>query len=154
MTEASKTNPHLSDEYSPLEALIMQALRRYGEFNPGTVDGDVSMMFIEFANMVIDEVRMHPYHDGTPLPYYGSLQDTRPVPDPILIAGMLFHYAAQQGSAKSQMFAPLFFRQMNQSLWRKLNGNTKIRLRIVDDATHPSYPEGATSETNGLTSKG
>lgn len=151
MSETSNSNPHISDDYSPLETLIQQALRRYGEFNPGSIDGDVSMMFIEFANMVVDEVRNHPYHDGSTINYYTSLQDVRAIPDPIIISGMVFYYSGQQGSAKMQLAAPMYFRQMNQALWRKLNGNTKIRMRIVDGGTHPSYPEAATDPNNGLT---
>lgn len=150
MSETSNSNPHIRDSYSPLETLCHQALRRYGEFNPGTMDGDVSMMFIEFANQIVDEVRMHPYHDGTELPYYISLQDSRPIPDPIIVSGLVFHYAVQQGSQKAQMMAPLYFRQMNQSLWHKRNGNTKLRLRIVDDGTHPSYAQGTTDTNNGI----
>lgn len=151
MSETSDSNPHIADGYSPLETLIQQALRRYGEFDPGSIDGDVSMMFIEFANMVVDEVRMHPYHDGSPIKYYKSIQDVREIPDPIVISGLVFYYSGQQGSSKMQLAAPMYFRQMNQALWRKRNGNTKLRMRIVDDATHPSYPEAATDPNNGLT---
>ena len=64
MAEQSNTNPHIRESNSPLQTLAMQALRRFGDFHPGTVDGDVMLMFLEFANMVIDEIRLHPYHDG------------------------------------------------------------------------------------------
>ena len=57
----SNVNPHIRDNNSPLSTLALQALRRYGDFNSGSVDGDVMGMFVEFANMIIDEVRMHPY---------------------------------------------------------------------------------------------
>lgn len=144
-------NSHISDDYSPLETLIQQALRRYGEFSPSTMDGDVSMMFIEFANMVVDEVRNHPYHTGEAIKYYTSLQDRRTVPDPIMVNGMLLHYAVQQGSQKVQMYAPNYFRQLNQHLWYKLNGNTNIRMRVVDGGTHRTSADGVTNTVNGLT---
>ena len=64
-TETSNTNPHIREKHSPLESLIFQALRRYGDFSPGTLDGDVGLMFLEFANMVIDDIRMHPYAPST-----------------------------------------------------------------------------------------
>lgn len=149
----TKLNPNIADDYSPLETLIFQALRRYGEFSPSTMDGDVAMMFIEFANMVIDEVRNHPYHTGEHIEYYTSITERRSVPDPILVAGMLLHYSIQQGSQKVQLFAPNYFRQLNQHLWFKANGNTPIRLRIVDDGTHKTAADGTTNKLNGQTTK-
>ena len=97
MAEQSNINSHIGDKHSPLETLAMQALRRFGDFHPGTVDGDVMLMFVEFANMVIDDVRVHPYHDGTEIDYYTSSTDVRKVPDPIIIQGLL------NGNTKIQM---------------------------------------------------
>jgi hypothetical protein len=147
----SNVNPHIRDEYSPLETLAMQALRRYGDFAPGTVDGDVILMFIEFANMVIDDIRMHPYWEGDDPPYYTSQSETRQIPDPVIIAGLLFHYAAQQQSSKIQSYAPNYFRTLNQQLWRLKNGNTKLRGMVVDGGSNPSYNIKETDPNNGLT---
>ena len=61
----SDTNPQIREKNSPLETLALQALRRFGDYNPGTVDGDVMLMFLEFANMIIGDIRMHPYHTTT-----------------------------------------------------------------------------------------
>jgi hypothetical protein len=152
MADNSDSNPHIRSGYSPLETLIFQALRRYGEMSPATIDGDTSLMFLEFANMVIDEVRSHPYHDGTQLNYYLSLQDVREVPDPIMIAGILYHYASQQGSSKIQLFMPGYFRTMNQMMWLKINGNTPIQLRVVDGGTNPRNQTGDTDPLNGTVS--
>ena len=151
MAVQSNVNPHIRDTYSPLETLAMQALRRYGDFSPGTVDGDVMLMFIEFANMVIDDIRMHPYWDKEEPEYYTSQSEMRPIPDPVIIAGLLFHYAAQQQSAKIQSYAPNYFRTLNQQLWRIKNGNTKIRGRVVDGGSNPSYNTKQTNPNNGLT---
>ena len=66
----SDTNPHIRENNSPLNTLAMQALRRFGDFHPGTVDGDVMLMFIEFANMVIDDIRAHPHYDKVAIDHY------------------------------------------------------------------------------------
>jgi hypothetical protein len=146
----SNTNPHIREKNSPLETLVMQALRRYGDFHPGTVDGDVMLMFIEFANMVIDEIREHPYHDGTDIDYYQTQTDVRNISDVILTAGLLYHYSFQQGSEKMQFYMPNFYRTLNQQLWAARNGNTKIQMRVVDDGTNKRNLNGAViNEDNG-----
>jgi len=146
----SNTNPHIRETYSPLNTLVMQAIRRFGDFHPGTIDGDVMLMFMEFANQIIDEVRMHPYHDGTDIDYYQSQTDVRAIPDPIIIQGLLYHYAVQQGSDKFQLYMPMYNKLMNQLLWQKINGNTKIQMRVVDDGTNKRNTGGGkTNENNG-----
>lgn len=147
----SNTNPHIREKYSPLEALVMQALRRYGDFHPGTVDGDVMLMFIEFANLVIDEIREHPYHDGTEIDYYQTQTDVREIPDQIIIAGLLYQYSFQQGSEKMQFYMPNFNRVLNQQLWSKLNGNTKIQMKVVDDGTNKRNLNGGKVDKNNGT---
>jgi hypothetical protein len=153
-SRGSDVNPHIRDGNSPLQALIMQALRRYGEFSPGTVDGDTSLMFIEFANMVIDEVRSHPYGGDLDVPYYLALEDARGIPDPVVIAGILYHYSMQQGSEKVQFYMPNYFRTLNQLLWQRLNGNTKIRMRVPDDGTSPRNSTGVRTDPVNGTSGG
>jgi hypothetical protein len=138
----SNTNPHIRPVYSPLQNLIHQAIRRYGEFSPSTVDGDTMLMFLEFANMVLDEVRGHPYHDGTDLPYYTALTDARPVLDPVMVAGLLHHYAMQQGSEKVQFLMPTYFRTMNQLLYQARYGSGPIALTIMDGGTNPRNLRG------------
>ena len=102
-TEDSQTNPQITDGKTPLRTLSMQALRRFGDFNATTVDGDVLLMFIEFANMIIDDIRMHPYAPRTtysttsgddtttstsidPLTYYKSIDESRNIDDQIVVA--------------------------------------------------------------------
>ena len=149
----SNTNPHIREKNSPLNALAMQALRRSGDFHAGTVDGDVMLMFIEFANMIIDEIRMHPYYDGVEVDYYQSPTDVRAISDPIVVAGLLYHYAAQQMSDKLQVYTPQFQRIMNQRLWEQYNGNTKIQMRITDGGTNKRNVNGAKTNTkNGTVS--
>ena len=150
--ENSNSNPQIKDGRTPLQTLCMQALRRYGEFSPGTVDGDVLLMFIDFANMVIDDIRMHPYaptkattnQSGNTITvpvsfdYYESLSDTRDVDDIIIVQGLLYHYAMQQGSDKLQLYMPMYHRTLNQQLWRRLNGYTvRYKETTTYDLTEP-----------------
>lgn len=118
-------NPQIRDNYSPLEELIMQALRRHGEFTPSTVDGDVALMMMEFANEVLEEVNSHPYWTDLVLNPYISIQDAREVPDNIIVLGILFHYAIQQHSSKAQAASDKFFRTMNQTLYRMKHGTKR-----------------------------
>ena len=151
MAEQSNTNPHIRETNSPLNTLAMQALRRYGDFHPGTVDGDVMLMFVEFANMVIDEIRMHPYHDGTDIDYYQSATDVRKIKDIIMVQGLLYHYALQQGSEKMQMYMPTYFATLNRELWQSVNGNTKIQMKVVDGGTNKANINGGTTNANNGT---
>ena len=163
----SQTNPHITNGNSPLRTLSMQALRRFGDFNATTVDGDVLLMFLEFANMVIDDVRQHAYAPRTTytsasgtvstspdiIEYYRSVEEIRDVDDQIIVAGLLAHYSLQQGSSKAEIYMPSYFRTLNQQLWRALNGNTPIQMRVVDDGTNPANSTGVnTSVINGTTS--
>lgn len=118
-------NPHIRSKHSPLEELIMQALRRHGEFTPSTVDGDVSLMMMEFANEVLEEINNHPYWTGEILEPYVSIQEARAIPDNIIVLGMLFHYAVQQHSSKAQAASEKFFRTMNQTLYRTKHGTKR-----------------------------
>jgi len=145
----SDTNPQLIRGYTPLQTLAEQALRRFGDFAPGTSDGQVLLMFIEFANEIIDEVRMHPYHDGRSLPYYESLSDRRGVDDQIIIAGLLLKYAEQQTSDKVQIYGPKYYQTLNRQLWAIINGNTKIEVNPTDGASNKRYTVPR-SAINGL----
>ncbi len=150
MAEQSNINPHIRDKNSPLQTLALQALRRFGDFHPGTVDGDVMLMFIEFANMVIDDVRVHPYHNGKEIDYYTSATDIREVPDPIIVQGLLYHYAFQQASDKVSIYMPMYNKILNQHLWHQLNGNTKIQMKVRDGGTNKRNAFGSeTSNYNG-----
>jgi hypothetical protein len=151
---ADDQNPHIRDEFSPLDALMRAALRRYGEFSTETIDGDVALMVIEMANEIIDDIRQHPYAsaEDIALPYYTSLQDARPVNDTIIRSGLLARVADQQQSETTGTRYAQYYRHMNSLMWRKLNGNTAIHLRQVGDGTHPKNSLGrATSTINGLT---
>lgn len=145
-------NPQIRDDYSPLQTLIAQALVRHGEHSPSTIQGDVQLMFIDFANSILEEVRNHPYAEGTSLATvedYISADDARPVPDEIIKTGLIFYYMLQQGDERAPIQQSFYTRAMNQRLWRLLNGNSKIHLRQVDGGTNRSNAEPL-STINGL----
>jgi hypothetical protein len=60
MAGRSVSNPHISEPTSDLQTLARQALRRYGDFAAGTAEGEVLLMFLEFANLVVSDIRRHP----------------------------------------------------------------------------------------------
>lgn len=139
-SQGSALNPQIAPGInSDIQSLTMQALRRYGDFVPGSIDGDVILMFIDFANLIIDEIRAHPYYveaykqgKVAPLTYYVAATDSRPVPDVVIIAGLLYHYANQQGSNKVQAYMPSFARTLSQQLWGILHGHDRIEMNVVD----------------------
>ena len=128
----SGTNPHLGEPFSALQTLSQQALRRYGDMHPGTVDGEVIMMFIEFANMIIEDLRSHPYWDNIEIDYYMHPTDHRDIPDSIMVAGLLYNYSVQQQSNKVEAYGPMYFRTMNRILYNRKLGNAKIEISPVD----------------------
>ena len=127
--------PHIQDgATSRLEDLSRMVFRRYGDFSASTIEAEALSMMIELANMVVDDVRMHPYA-STALqsePYYHAMQDRSAIPDNIMVAGLLFYYAEQQGSERVGSYGPKFARTMNQELWRAANGNTSIEMTPWD----------------------
>lgn len=144
-------NPHIRDSYSPLDTLSKGAIRIYGEYSTDTIDGEVALMLLDFANMVIDDVRAHPYasDDDKALDYYTSITDAREVDDSIMRAGLLFLFAAQQRSEDAGVRQAFYYQTLNRQMWNRYNGNSRIKMRIVDGGTNPSYEGSATSTING-----
>jgi hypothetical protein len=140
----SANSPHIAEPYSPLEILVFAALRRYGDMHPGTVDGEVMMMFTEFGNLVIEDLRAHPYWEGVDIDYYTHPSEIRPIPDPIMVTGLLYHYSIQQQSNKVEAYGPMYFKGMNRILFNRKYGNGKIELSPVDRGTG-NEPSGAVS---------
>ena len=153
MGTGAQANPHIRDDYSPLSAIIMQVIRRDGEFHPSTIDAELAYMFLEFANEIVDDVLTHPYHTGEAIDYYTAIDEARPIEDTILHAGLHARYATQQGKGSMQYLVPMYARKLNQRLWHKLNGNTPIQMHIPDGGTNRANVAGrTTSLTSGLTS--
>lgn len=149
MAESSVTNPQIVEPNSSLEQLAITALRVYGDFSPGSTPGETMLLFLTLANFVIDEIRSHPYWDGSKLDYYTHIQDTRPIPDHLMLSGLLAKYAAQQRSDKVQIYQPMYISTLNNLLWYRKNGNTPISMTVVDGGSHPSYAPGVTNRDNG-----
>ena len=141
----SANNPHLNSPYSTLETLTFQALRRYGDMHPGTVDGEVMMMFIEFGNLIIEDLRGHPYWENPEVDYYTHPSETRAIPDNIMVAGLLYHYSVQQQSNKIEAYGPMYFKMMNRILYQKKYGSGKLEVSPWDasqKAAAMSYDTG------------
>jgi hypothetical protein len=150
MAELNHSNPHIADEYSPLETLIQTAITQFGDFTPSPADGHLANMLINFANQIVETVRQHPYHNGNQIDYYQSIQDRREIPDPIMIAGILGMYSVQQNSIKAQMLMPMYYSTLNSVLWSRFNGNTKIQMRVMDGGTNNrNINHATTNEKNG-----
>lgn len=147
----TNVSPHIKDGYSPLDQLIKRAIRRFGDFGASATNGDVEMMFLEFANQVVDDYTEHPYFDGRDgCTYYVSANEARPIEDQIMLAGLLAHYSFQQMSEKTPGYQTLYYRTMNQIMWQQLNGNTALKMRPMDGGSNKN-DSPVTSATNGLT---
>ena len=122
-----------TDDGTPLANLISSALRRYGD-GAGTVGGNTVLMMVEFANEIIDDIRMHPYasDDDMVLAYYKHPSETRDIDDAVMIVGLMAKYAVQQVDAgRGDYLLRSYFHAMNQSLWRRKNGNAPIELNVI-----------------------
>lgn len=130
----SPISPHIGDGLtSPLSVLTNRALRRYGEWNASTVDAETLSLFIDLANEIIDDVRGHPYWNNFPeLEYYVSSEDVRPVPDPVMIAGLLAKFAVNQGSNKWEKYENDYYQRLNQHLYYGATGGSMpLNLQVV-----------------------
>lgn len=145
MTTRPQTSPHIKDGYAPLGDLVVRALRLFGESAPNTADAEYSNMMLDLGNMVIDIVRTHPYWSmqspAVDLPYYKHIQEARPVPDMVMLAGLRFLYADQQGSAKTPSLSAQFYQTMNSQLWDLISGpgSAPLTMTIPDGGTNPAY---------------
>lgn len=134
------TTPHIvSANTSPLEALALRALRRYGEMSPSTMEGDVLLDFVDYANEVIDDVLGHPYFPaGEHIDYYVHPSDRRAVPDHIMVSGVLYRHALQQRSQYAPKYEADYHVKLNQLMLRvKFGTAPEFRFQAVD------YQDGA-----------
>lgn len=142
--------PHITDQYAPLDALIVRAIRRFGDFGAQAAMGDVQNMFIEFANQVVDDYLNHPYFDGrTGVEHYISADEWKPIEDQIILSGLIAHYSFQQSSEKTPGYQSLYYMTMNKIMWQALNGNTPLNMRPTDGGSNKAIAK-TTSVINGL----
>ena len=133
-------NPQLSAAAtSPLETLARQALRRYGDNAAGVVEAEALLMFIELANLVVDDFRMHPYgtSDDLLVAYYDALQDARPIPDNIMVQGLLFQYALQQADERMQLYSGQYYKTLNTEMLRRKDGMKRYKFIPTDGGSSP-----------------
>lgn len=110
---------HLVDgeESSTLETLALLALRRFGEMSASSVEGDALGLFVLYANEVIDDIRTHPYTPtGYVLSYFKHLSERRPIPDHILVSGLLACYARDQKSKAADGYKAEYLLKLNQAM--------------------------------------
>ncbi|WP_066018794.1 hypothetical protein [Endozoicomonas atrinae] len=145
------TTPHIRDSFSPLQDIVTRVLRRFGDFSVSAVDGDTLTMFVDLANLALEEINSHPYWNADPLDYYTHPSEVRPVPDLIMQNALLFQYALQQASPKIELYSKVHYQTLNTLLWRRLNngvGNQPLRARVVDGGSNKHYSP-ATSPLTG-----
>jgi hypothetical protein len=130
--------------YSEMKLVVANAMNLWGVSHAAVLDGTASHMFLLFANAVIEDINSHPYWENNPqLDYIQSLTEACPIPDLIMVYGLLAHYAAQQRNAEGiQLYKPQYDRMLNQMLWNRLNGNTPIEVRPVDRSEGRSVVNG------------
>jgi hypothetical protein len=141
---AGPTSPHLVDGNAPLEALMMRALRRYGDQAPSTIDAETFLMFIDFGNSVLDDVMGHPYWPvGKNIDYYYHQTEVREVPDAIMLAGILYMYALDQESKKAPRYQADYYQKMNQVLARdKFGVAAEFEMSVIDRPKKSPIAEG------------
>ena len=132
------TSPQIRDEYAPLDVLSLRALRRYGEMAVSTIDGDTALLFMDYGNTILDEIMAHPYwKSGVVLPYFKHQTEVRPIPDSLLLAGLLSKYANDQDSTKARRYEGEFYRSMNQTLARVRFGvSPTFEMQVIDYGTN------------------
>ena len=141
MVEKSVQKPFAAgrEKFSPLEDLVRSALVRAGNFSPSRGDGEVMMRMIELANRVIEDVRKHPYHDGSEIDYYNDPTEFRKIPDMIMIDGLTSHYLIQQGSEKAIMFLQMYQATMTDILLTRIDGNKRYFAKVMDGGSNSRY---------------
>ena len=125
----TSSNPNIRDQYSPLEDLIIKVLRRYGEFHPSSVDGEVYLMMIDFANSVLLDYNTHPYRTGdTEIADYISLSEARDLPDEIVMSGLIYYYSVQQMSQKMNAYRAVYYDNLHRITYHNKFGNKAITI--------------------------
>lgn len=134
MATKKSTSPQIVSPYAPLEQLSLRAIKRYGEMAASTVEGEVQLMFVDYANTILDDIMAHPYWTkGKEIPYYTHQTDVRPVPDNMMVAGLLAKFSADQESKKAGLYMGEYFKSLNQLLARwKFGVGPEFSMQTVD----------------------
>lgn len=102
--------------------------------SPSTVDAETTLMFMDYANSVLDDVMEHPYwKKGVSISYYTHQSEIREIPDNIMLLGILSKYAVDQTSAKAQRYEQDYYKRLNQVLTRvKFGVGATFEMMAVD----------------------
>jgi hypothetical protein len=139
MATSLSTSPQIKDDYAPIDVLMLRAIRRYGDMSPSTTDAENVNMFIDYANSVLDDVMEHPYWEkGYTIPTYKHSTESRPVPDALMLAGLLAKYAIDKTSVKAAKYEADYYKRLNQSLLRTKFGVGATFSMIPMDYTDSS----------------
>jgi hypothetical protein len=138
MASKKSTSPQIVDPYAPLEQLAQRAISRLGELGVSTVEAETYLKFIDYANAILDDVMAHPYWEkGKEIPYYNHQTEKRPVPDTVMVPGLLARFAADMDSRKAQVYFGEYYNRLNQVLTRwKFGVGAEFEMQVVD------YDEG------------
>jgi len=128
----SSLNIHLSEPFSPLEDLMTDAYERFGNMDSDSMDASVKRIMLRYANLIVEDIRLHPYTSYPDLDYYTSLQDIRPIPDVIVLGGLAYHYAKWMDSTKSNTLGLEYMQTLNQVMYQRKYGSGKIEMNTVD----------------------
>lgn len=128
------TSPHIKNGSSPLEQLVMRAMRRYGETSPSTMEPESLLTFLDHANWIIDQIHVHPYNPtGNEIAYYTHLTESREIPDHMIVAGLLYKHAYDNGSSKTGGYLAEFQNIMGATLHKARFGvSPSYELQAVD----------------------
>lgn len=128
------TSPQIKEGSSPLEQLVMRALRRYGETSPSTVEPESLLTFLDHANWIIDQIHLHPYNPvGHSIDYYTHITESREIPDHAVVAGLLARHAVDNGSKKAGGYLSEFQNILAATLHKaRFGASPQYELQAVD----------------------
>lgn len=134
MATKRSTNPQIVSPYSPLEQLALVALKRFGEMGTSTVEAEAMVLFLSYANSIIDEIHAHPYwQKGVTIPYYTHWTESRKIPDTIMVVGLLARWALDQDSKKAPRLMGEYYSKLNSVLsTEKFGVGAEFSIQAVD----------------------
>lgn len=117
-----------------LQTMADNTLRRYGEGAASIGDAQIALMFIDFANEILDEMMLHPYWNKGVVEPFLHMEDRRPeISSVVMEAGLLWKYAVRQKSRNADQYAAHFFRLMNNRFYLEAFGpNPTLTMLVVD----------------------
>lgn len=134
------------DNYAPLIDLVATAERRRGQMTAARLTGDQVLLYLEYANEIVEDVRSHRYWTilvnkslaPAVLAYYTDLNEKRAIPDGIMIAGLRAYAAEQAGSKKAKALFDVYRARMSMILYQRIHGGVpKEYIRPMDGGSNP-----------------